>query len=246
MLITAADKRQNRGASRHREPKTPVACLVKGSDALTHLTCAYASDVIMSVWPENTPPCCSKPGEKATYDAATQRIVFSGDAAKGPRPPGNATVTFAPAPVSYGARPVVKADVARSAESHGSSSLSSPTPLCLTIHVDSGTGQILCSCPDAFLSLRPCAIEAVGVSGSLPVFGVGTAVFAVRTITARTVVVLLHNCLLFQGSPFNLLSVSQFQLSAQNTVDFSIDSPSLTVTSSHGCVGIPLLLDDGL
>jgi hypothetical protein len=34
-LITTADKRQNRGASRRKEPKTPVACLVKGCDAMT-------------------------------------------------------------------------------------------------------------------------------------------------------------------------------------------------------------------
>jgi hypothetical protein len=86
----------------------------------------------------------------------------------------------------------------------------------------------------------------VGVSGSLPVFGVGTAVFAVQTVTGRTVVVLIHDCLLCQGSPFNLLSVSQFQSATRNSVNFSADPPSLTIKSSHGCVGIPLVLDDGL
>ena len=49
----------------------------------------------------------------------------------------------------------------------------------IVFHVDSGAGQSLCSCSDAFLNLRACAIQVLGISGSLPIFGVGTALFVV-------------------------------------------------------------------
>jgi hypothetical protein len=60
------------------------------------------------------------------------------------------------------------------------------------------------------------------------------------------IVVLLHNCLLSQGSPFNLLSVSQVQASARNSVDFSVGAPTLTVVSRKGSKVIPLAIQDGL
>jgi hypothetical protein len=101
-------------------------------------------------------------------------------------------------------------------------------------------------CPDAFLSLRSCAIEVIGVSGSLPIFGIGTAMFVVRTSSDLFVVALLHNCLLSQGSPFNLLSVSQFQTSRLNSVDFRPGSPNLSVKSPAGHAVFPLALQEGL
>jgi hypothetical protein len=104
----------------------------------------------------------------------------------------------------------------------------------------------MCSCPDAFLSLRPCAIEVVGVSGSLPVFGVGTAMFVVTAVPALPIIVLIHNCLLSQGSPYHLLSVSQFQSSGRNTVDFSVGAPTLTICSNKSTQVIPLVIQDGL
>jgi len=104
----------------------------------------------------------------------------------------------------------------------------------------------MCSCPDAFLSLRPCAIEVLGVSGSLPVFGVGTAMFVVQAVSDLPVVVLIHNCLLSQGSSFNLLSVSQFQSSGINTADFTVGAPALTLRSRRGPMVLPLVLNDGL
>ena len=116
----------------------------------------------------------------------------------------------------------------------------------LLIYVDSGAGQSMCSCPDAFLSLRPCAIEVLGVSGSLPVFGVGTAMFVVQAVSDLPVVVLIHNCLLSQGSSFNLLSVSQFQSSGINTADFTVGAPALTLRSRRGPMVLPLVLNDGL
>jgi hypothetical protein len=244
-LITTADKRQNRGISRRKEPKAPVPCLVKDCDTLTPPHLRLCKRCYHECVAGKHSTLVLKSGEKATYDATTQRIVFP-DGDKGSRSPGKPAVTFAPPSASTNVRPIVRAGVARPATSSGSASLSSSTPLRLTFHVDSGAGQSLCSCPDAFLAIRPCAIEVVGVSGSLPVFGVGTAVFAAQSTTGRTVVLLLHNCLLCQGSSFNLLSVSQFQFSPQHSVDFSNTSPSLMIRSSHGCVGLPLVLDDGL
>ncbi len=46
-------------------------------------------------------------------------------------------------------------------------------------YVDSGAGQCMCSCVDAFLVIRSCAIIVVGVAGSIPIHGVGTACFLV-------------------------------------------------------------------
>ncbi len=244
-LITTADKRQNRGASRRKEPKEPVACLVQGCDSLTPPHLRLCKSCYHECIAGKHSTLTLKSGEKATYDVTTQRIAFP-DGNKGSRPPGKPAVTFAPPPGNTGARPIVKAGVARPAGPSVPPPTSLATPLSLTFHVDSGAGQSICSCPDAFLALRPCAIEVAGVAGSLPVFGVGSAVFAVHTVTGRTVVALIHNCLLCQGSPFNLLSVSQFQSLSQNSVSFSTISPSLTMKSSHGCVGIPLVLDDGL
>ncbi len=109
--------------------------------------------------------------------------------------------------------------------------MSQSSILNILFHVDSGAGQSICSCPDAFLSLRPCATEIVGVSGSLPVFGIGTAMFVLRTTSDISVAGLIHDCLLSQGSPFNLLSVSQFQSSIRNSVDFAVGSPHLSVLS---------------
>ncbi len=43
--------------------------------------------------------------------------------------------------------------------------------------VDSGAGQCLCSVGTAFSYLQPCRIEVTGVSGSLPIYGCGTANF---------------------------------------------------------------------
>jgi hypothetical protein len=47
----------------------------------------------------------------------------------------------------------------------------------VTFFVDSGAGQCLCSVSDAFSDLQPCRIEVTGVSGSLPIYGRGTANF---------------------------------------------------------------------
>jgi hypothetical protein len=106
----------------------------------------------------------------------------------------------------------------------------------VVFHVDSGAGQSLCSCADAFISLRACAIEVIGVSGSLPIFGVGNALFAYTHDTGLVSIILLHNCVLSQGEVFNLLSVSQLQASRLHSVK----------SSDSGSVKVPLSLADGL
>ncbi len=118
--------------------------------------------------------------------------------------------------------------------------------LSVLFHVDSGAGQSMCSCSDAFLSVRPCAIEVIGVSGFLPILGIGSAMFVVVNVADTPVVLLVHDCLLSQGSSFNQLSVSQFQSSRTNTVDFSVGFPSLTLRSFTAHTIIPLRLEDGL
>ena len=126
----------------------------------------------------------------------------------------------------------------------GGSSL--PSTCDVLFYVDSGAGQSMCSCPDAFLSLRPCAIEVIGVSGSLPIFGVGTAMFVLTASQDLPIVALIHDCLLSQGSPFNLLSVSQLQAAGLNSVNFSVGAPALSIWSRRATTTIPLFVQDGL
>ncbi len=59
-------------------------------------------------------------------------------------------------------------------------------------YVDSGAGQYLSSCSTAFLTLEPCSIEVVGVAGSLPIFGRGTAIFAL-SFNDIEILVRVHN-----------------------------------------------------
>jgi hypothetical protein len=68
----------------------------------------------------------------------------------------------------------------------------------------------------------------------------------VETFARLPVVVLIHDYLLSQGSPFNLLSVSQFQSSPRNSVNFSTPQPSLFASAPSGHAFLPLTLEDGL
>jgi hypothetical protein len=87
---------------------------------------------------------------------------------------------------------------------------------------------------------------AGGVSGSLPILGVGTAMFIVHNVHQQPHIILLRNCLLSPGDSFNLVSVSQLQASGQNSVNFHHDSPTLSLTSGPGHLLLPLTLSDGL
>ncbi len=113
-------------------------------------------------------------------------------------------------------------------------------------HVDSGAGQSLCSNVDAFISLQACAIQVIGVSGTLPVFGVGTAMFTVQDAVGQAAIILVNNCLLTPGGTFNLLSVSQLQESGVNLASFDLTSPLLILRSTIGQFLLPMVLTDGL
>jgi hypothetical protein len=98
---------------------------------------------------------------------------------------------------------------------------------CEKFYVDTGAGQCMCSCIEAFSELRSCAILVVGVSGSLPVHGIGTANFVVRDDVGMEQIWSLHNCLLCHGNngddTFNLISVSQVLRTTESTVSFGAD-----------------------
>jgi hypothetical protein len=116
------------------------------------------------------------------------------------------------------------------------------------LYIDSGAGQCLCSCDEAFMNMSPCEIEISGVSGSLQIYGIGTALFVVKDHRGDEIIMRVHNCLYSQGS-FTLLSVSQFCGKQGNSVDFSLNSPALHLVSSGPKrlqITIPLHLDDGL
>ena len=117
--------------------------------------------------------------------------------------------------------------------------------------VDSGAGQCMCSCLEAFSDLRPCAILVVGVSGSLPVHGIGTANFVVQDKDGIERIWSLHNCLLCHSESgeetFNLISVSQLVRTRQASVSFGADSSEVIITKMRkkGMV-FNLSPDDGL
>ncbi len=77
------------------------------------------------------------------------------------------------------------------------------------------------SCSEAFVTLRPCAIIVVGVTGSMPVHGIGTTMFRV-SLGASAVILTVFNCLLCHGEDggFNLLGVSQILRTKTNSITF--------------------------
>jgi hypothetical protein len=110
----------------------------------------------------------------------------------------------------------------------------------------------MCSCVEAFSSIRACAIIVAGVSCSLPIHGVGTAFFLVLDSLGEEIVIRIHNCLLCETKSeedtFNLISVSQLLRSKRNSVQFQ--SEQSTITLSHprrtSDVILDLVPDDGL
>ena len=122
--------------------------------------------------------------------------------------------------------------------------------------MDSGAGQCLSSCSTAFRALEPCQLEVVGVAGSLPIFGIGTAIFALTLVGESEVLVRVHNCLCSFGE-FNLLSVSQMKTNQKTAIDLSLVSPSIRLyfagnggsrgeQPEHDFIDVPLEMDDGL
>ncbi len=81
------------------------------------------------------------------------------------------------------------------------------------------------SCSEAFLTIQACAVLIVGVGGSMPAHGVGTARFI-------GYVMQIHNCILCHGEDgFNLLSVSQLLRDSANAIVFRSDASYLECLS---------------
>ena len=118
--------------------------------------------------------------------------------------------------------------------------------------MDSGAGQCMCSCVEAFSVIRPCAILVVGVSGSLPIHGIGTANFIVQDSTGKERIWKIHNCLLSHRSDgeeeFNLISISQILRTRNIEVSFGMDSSVITVKSKNqiGDFKFDICSEDGL
>jgi hypothetical protein len=93
-LITTADKRQNRKPT---DKPDQVACLVKGCENLTLAKFRLCKTCYHECIAGKNPTLLLKTGDKATFDAATQRIVFPPSV--GAKPPSRkvkAAVAFLP------------------------------------------------------------------------------------------------------------------------------------------------------
>ena len=118
----------------------------------------------------------------------------------------------------------------------------------LLFYLDSGAGQCLCSHDSSFIDMTPCMVEITGIAGALQIYGCGTAVFLAKDVSGRSFALRVHNCL-FGGGQFNLLSVSQLSQKVGNSVNLSLDSPTMTLRTSGSksrAVHFPLHLDEGL
>ncbi len=119
----------------------------------------------------------------------------------------------------------------------------------VTFFVDSGAGQSMSACSEAFHSLRPCAILVVGDAGSMPAHGIGTACF-VATAGDKEYILKINNCLLCHGEDkFNLLSASQTLRTRRNKITFSADGSRVTVAGSGNArdnIDFGLRENDGL
>ena len=76
------------------------------------------------------------------------------------------------------------------------------------------------SCSEAFQTIQACAVLIVGVGGSMPAHGMGTACF-IGMAEGIEYAITIHNCLLCHGEDgYNLLSVSQLLREPLNAVVF--------------------------
>ncbi len=250
-MITSAAKRQNGGLTPVPK-KDPTTCLVQGCDTVVppHVRlCRLHYHECVAGKQANLP---LRTGGTAHFDLQTNRIVYP---VSTPGPGKTKSTPTKKVSIKVGVvlgsqlaltDLVVQPPVVSESPSTIACLSSTPSSLSVVFYVDSGAGQSLCCCEDAFISIRSCAIEVVGVSGSLPIHGVGTAAFAATDDTGQFVTILIHNCLLSPGGSFNLLSVSQLQHSRVNTVDFDPEFPHLRLQSITGYCHIPLVMTDGL
>ena len=91
----------------------------------------------------------------------------------------------------------------------------------------------MCACSEAFHSLRACAVIIVGVAGTMPAHGIGTACFLVKQ-NGKESIVKIHNCLLCHGEDqFNLISVSQMLRASTNSVTFREGASRLEINEDE-------------
>jgi hypothetical protein len=64
----------------------------------------------------------------------------------------------------------------------------------------------MCACSESFHSLRACAVLVVGVAGTMPVHGIGTAYF-VDVVAGKEHILRIHNCLFCHGEDSFLTSL---------------------------------------
>ena len=103
------------------------------------------------------------------------------------------------------------------------------------------------SCSEAFHNLQACAVMIIGVGGSMPAHGIGTACFVAKA-GGKEYVIKIHNCLLCHGEDrFNLLSVSQTLRTKRNDITFSADGSRLQIMgSAREKTSFDLIENDGL
>jgi hypothetical protein len=98
------------------------------------------------------------------------------------------------------------------------------------------------ACSGAFLTMRPCAVMVLGIAGTMPVHGIGTARFYCSIGDTRCLLV-IHNCLFCHGEDcFHLLSVSQMMRTGENEITFSQHGSRIMNGQRH----IPLIENEGL
>ena len=86
----------------------------------------------------------------------------------------------------------------------------------------------------------------VGVAGSMPVHGMGTARFLVKH-NGNEFILAIHNCLLCHGeTTFNLLSVSQMLRSTDNAIIFKSGKSKIKLQQNNKSQDIDLQEDEGL
>jgi hypothetical protein len=93
VLISTADKRQNRGAA---SKSGLVPCLVKGCDTTTPKHLRLCKTCYHECIAGKNPSLTLKTGDKATFDVVTQRIVFPASAGDKPPRKVKAAVSFLP------------------------------------------------------------------------------------------------------------------------------------------------------
>ena len=104
---------------------------------------------------------------------------------------------------------------------------------------------------EAFSEVRSCAILVIGVSGSLPVHGIGTANFVVKDNDGFEHIWSIHNCLLCHNvigeESFNLISVSQMVRTKRIKVSFGANLSEVMISTKRKKeICFPLVPDDGL